>query len=158
MIYFLEQLNGMMKEMLTTMYQLRQAFLQKRDIYLFKTEGTGLPNARKRLNDDAYASTPLLQKDELETAPATETTQPRNAFALMTARARGMGGALSLGTFDGLNTACVSIFLKDCASRKVDIGSSTPFGPQIHRSSVRRAKLVYTRAMTYLQEDEKKSF
>lgn len=135
------------------MDQLRQSFLQKRDRSLFETEGTGSPNARRRLNDDV-ASTPPLQTDELETAPATVTRQPRrNAFTLMTARARGMGGASSLGTFDGLNTACVSIFLKDCASRKVDIGGSAPFGPQTHRSSVRRAKLVYTRAMTYLQED-----
>ena len=90
-----------MKEMLTTMDQLRQSFLQKRDRYLFETEGTGLPNAKRHLNDDV-ASTPPLQTDELETAPATVTTQPRrNVFTLMTACSRGMGGAPSLGTFDG---------------------------------------------------------
>ena len=51
----------------------------------------------------------------------------------------------------------VNLFLRECVSRKVDIGAVRPFG-NVPRSYTQRGRKVYTTAVQYLQHQEKELF
>ena len=118
------------------------------------------PRRRNRSPDESERTvrrrlsiTDVLQDQD---TPSTPPPTRRNAFDIMTSRARGMGSAHSPMPFDNLCSKMVHIFLKECAARKIDPQCEKPFGPLKQRKTTQRGKIVYKTAMNFLMNDEEK--